>query len=800
MKMWIDDLRHARRGLLAHRGSFGLAAAVLAGGLGLAIAMACVIDAVLLRPLPLPHGERLVQVRELTAAGHAINLALPNHDDLAQAVDAFAATTFYAAGAATVATPERAISAMTTHVGGDFFGVLGEGPAQGRAWAPGTHDHAAVISHGLWQGLLQGDPAVIGRRLSISGVERTVIGVMPAGFGFPFDSAAWIPADPSRFGSSRTAHNWHMLGLLHSTAELPAARQQAQALATRLVAEYGDDLTARGFDLLPLAESVAAPVRSALLVLGGGVGFLLLIAVSTALNLMMSLGLARSREFAVRAALGASRWRLLRQRSAEHLALAATAWLGGLLIAQLSIGALVALAGRSLPRSGEVALTPGLLGASIALALAIAALLSLASWVGLRRAAPAAALREGGRGQSASPATQRTQTGLLVAQTALATVLLVGAILVGRSFLALLAIDPGYDEQGAVRIELIQPRPSGSEAAFAAARRYQDLIEGISTLPGVSAVGGVDRLPLTGGGNGMFWDHRFTRFDRPPPPPLGSAEFRVASAGYFDAAAIPLLRGRLFAASDRPDGEHVALISQTVARQTWGTADPIGQRIQFGNMDGDPTLLTVVGVVGDVHESRLDRSPAGTVYVHLAQRPIAAAQLNLVVRSSLPLPAILPLLRDHLERNAADVPHSLQPLAEVRRGTLTQRRFNLVLLASFAAAALLLAGTGLYGLVAYSVGQRSGEFAVRQALGATAADICRLVLRGGLAVSVLGVTLGLGLALGASRLLASLLFGVPVSDPASYALVVAMLLGVAALACMLPALRAARMPPSATLH
>jgi len=321
-------------------------------------------------------------------------------------------------------------------------------------------------------------------------------------------------------------------------------------------------------------------------------------------------------------------------------------------------------------------------------------------------------------------------------------------------------------------------------------------------VPGVTAVGGTNALPLTGdGANGSFWDGSVTRIDPPHvPPAIGSAEFRVASADYFKAAGIRLIAGRTFDERDRADGEHVAVISADAARATWGNADPIGKRIQYMNMDGDAHLLTIVGVVGDVRERKLDRAPSGAVYVDLAQRPVSASQFTLVVRSTLPLATLAPTLRRIVDARAADIPHALAPLAEVRAAALADRKLGLVLLGAFATTAFALAVGGLYGLMAFAVGQREHEFALRQALGATRERVARLVLGSGLAIGLAGVATGIALALAASRAIGSQLYGVDATDPLTLAGVVALLLGTIGLACVVPARRACAIAPREALN
>lgn len=795
----IDDFRHALHGLRAHPGTMTFATVTLACGLAAALAILAVVDAVLLRALPYPNAERIVQINELADDGRTMNLAKPNYDDLAASVPAMPQTSFYQAFPATIGIDREAVRAPVAIAGGDFFSIFGTAPLAGRTFGADERVPVAVIGEAFWRGRLDARADVVGSVVEVDGARYTVVGVMPEGFAFPADTALWLPTTETDFGTSRTAHNWRGIGLLTAPGALAEARLSANVLATRLHDQYRDEVNLRAFSLLPLGEAIAAPVRSALLVLAGGTAFLLLIAVSNAVNLLLALGAARAREFAVRRALGASRWRLARQHFLEALLIAAVAACAGLVLAAFAIDVLVHLAGRTLPRAAEIGIAPSTIGFAAVGALAIALALTAAQSIGGERA-PLIALREAGRGTTGGRGHLRARTSLLVAQTALTTVLLVGAGLLGRSFLALLAIDPGFSTEGAVSVRLSYPASRDADALRAMAQRYAALTDALAALPGVARVGGVNALPLTGGGaNGAFWDGAMTDFSGPIPPQLGYAEFRAASAGYFEAAGIPVLAGRAFDARDRADGAHVALISATVAKETWPGRDPIGQRIQVGNMDGDMTPVTVIGVVGDVHEQRLERAPMGAVYVDVAQRPMVATEFNLIVRTTLPLAAIVPTLREAVDRLAPDLPHSLQPLAELRVQAMAQRRFNLVLLGSFGVVALLLAGTGLYGLMAFAVAQRRGEFALRQALGASSNGILRLVLRSGFVVAAIGIAIGIAAAVAGSRLVASLIYGVPATDPVTLAAVGVGLLAVLLLAGLIPARRACRVLPREAL-
>lgn len=795
---WQQNLGIALRSLRSHKGTMAFACLTLACGLGAALAILAVVDTLLLRTLPYPNAERIVEMRELADDGHAMNFAKPNYDDLVANVSAFEATSFYYGGADTISKGSESARALIAASGDGFFKTFGTQPELGRTYAAGERERVAVISHALWQSLFGGRDDVLGARLDVAGEPYSVIGVMPAGFAFPEGTAVWTPYTSTDFPPSRTAHNWRAIGLLRSSAALGEAQAAANTLATRLKQQFGDQTNAVAFDLAPLAQAIAAPVRTPLLVLAGGALILLLIAISNAFNLLLALAAARGREFAVRSALGASRTRLRQQAFLESLLLSAAATALGLALAFAAIRVLVQLAGQTLPRAAEIGFSSGTLTAAAIGAVLIALVLSFAQSSG--GTALAQRLRESGRGQTDGRQQLWARSGLLVAQTALTTALLVGAGLLTRSFLGLLAVNPGFDLDSAIDVRLSFPGTRDAAQDAAATRRIAAIMDEIAHLPGVSAVGGVNALPLTNdGANGAFWDASVSEIGGTMPPQLGYAEFRIASADYFGAAGIRLLSGRSFDSRDRADGEHVAVVSEMVARQTWPGRDPIGQRIQYGNMDGDTRPLTVIGVVGDVRESRLERTPAGAVYVNVEQRPKALGDFELVVRSGVPLGAMLPQLRGLLERSAADLPHSLRPLAELRVKATQQRRFNLVLLGSFALIALTLASSGLYGLMAFVVGRRENEFALRQALGASRRSIAQLVLGSGLRTGGLGIAIGLALSLAGAQLLRGLLYGVPATDPLTLLGVSMLLLATILFACLLPARRACSVAPREAL-
>lgn len=793
---FLQDLHFAVRSLRSRPGMAAFAVLTLAIGMAAALAVYCVIEALLLRALPYPQPDQLVQVRELADDGHAMQLAYPNYTDFAASVSQIGASAFHSSYADIVQNGDNATRTTIDVSGGDFFRLLGVAPQLGRTFGAGEQEKVVVIGHGLWRGLFHGRVDVLGQPLTIGGELYAVIGVMPAGFAFPQDTVAWMPMPAAYLGGSRSAHNFEVLGRLLDASDLGQARLAANSLATRLKTQYGDQSDAVAFDLTPLGDAIAAPVRSALLLLAAGTAFLLLIAITNTTNLLLALNGSRARELAVRSALGASRLRLARQVILESLLIAAAALALALAAAAAAIRVLVHLADGRLPRVSEIQLDAHMVGLTLLCAVLIALIAGAAVLWSTRKQNPIGELRESGRGQSPSRSHLRTRTLLLVGQTALTTVLLIGAGLLGRSFLALLAVDPGFDTEGAISVQVSQPSTRDAATGADMARRYDTLMRAFASVPGVSTVGGVSALPLSAdGANGGFWDGSVTNFDSAPPPSIGYAEFRVASPDYFKAAGIPLLSGRSFDSGDRANGQHVAVISAAAARAAWGNADPIGRRIQYGNMDGDLHPLTIVGVVGDVHEHRLDKAPMGAVYVDIDQRPLAAAEFNIVVRSTVPITTLIQELRAPLDQLASGIPYSLHPLAEVRAGALADRRFSLLLFGAFAVVALVLAIGGLYGLMAFAVGQRTHEFALRQALGSSRSRIARLVLGSALRIGAGGITLGSVIAVLGAHAARSQLFGVPASDPVTLLGVGVLLLSTLLLACLLPARRACAAEP-----
>ncbi|HSC13055.1 MAG TPA: ABC transporter permease, partial [Rhodanobacteraceae bacterium] len=596
---WLRDCSLALRLLIGRPGFSSLAIVSLALGFGAAIAILSVADAVLLRALPYPDAQQLVGVREIDGNGKSMTLADLNYRDLRDGLHGFASIAQYGGGTDLIVSGNRSTRGDVRAVSAEFFDVLGVAPALGRRFASdsGADAHVAVISHALWRELFGAEPDLSKLHLDTNGETLQVIGVMPAHFEFPARTNVWFPRELFPAETSRTAHNWNAIARLAPGADLERLRADALALGQRLKQQHGKDIDAAGFALTPLRDVLVGRVQNALWALSGGAAFLLLIAGVNTTNLFLALALSRRKESAVRTALGAPRLRLARQSVLESALLTAAAFVLALLFAQGCLQVLVGLAGDSLPRADEVGFDARVVGVMLALAAALALLLGLLPhW----RGSDANALTEQGRATTLGHRGVRLRAALLIAQTALTVLLLVGAGLLGRSFLQLLRVDPGFRPQGAVALDLSLPQPADAAGARASAARYSELMRRFAALPGVREVGGVNALPLTDTGwNGAFWDAAVVpKLDDLAhlPPQLGYAEYRVASAGYFRAIGIPLQRGRLFDDRDGADAPHVALISAALARSVWPDRDPIGQKLQYGNMDGDMHALTVIGI------------------------------------------------------------------------------------------------------------------------------------------------------------------------------------------------------------
>jgi putative ABC transport system permease protein len=802
--LW-QDLRYGARMILKKPGITLAAVFSLALGIGAAAAIFSVVDALLLRPLPYPEPERLVVVREVNRSGRQMSLAEPNFEDLLERSRSFSALAMSAGSFPLVVTGgSEPVRARVSYASGSFFEVMGVQPIAGRVFLPEETKYggtkAALVSYGFWQRQLGGRADFSAAWLNVDGAQCNVVGVMPPGFNYPSDTEVWVTTGIEPPNTSRTAHNWPVIGRLRMGVTLAQARAEASAIGQRIRQENGaqlgtaSDFAMTDFALAPLQEHLTRNVRAGLWLLLGAVGLLLLIACANAANLLLAQLTSRQREFAVRVALGARAWRVARQLVVENLLLTLVAAGAGALLASFGVAVLLRLEQGSLPHLNPVGVDGRVLWFACSLAVLIGVVLGCLPALRIGQD-PQAALKEGGRGQSAGALSQRLRGAIVIAQLALTLVLLTSAGLLGRSFIKLWKTDPGFSPERAVVMRLSLPSTVTPEEDERTRQFYVQLLARMQQLPGVNAVGGINSLPLAErGANGTF-------LIDDNPAQRGTADYRVASAGFFTALGVPLLRGRFFDERDTVNTLHVAIINQAMAAAYFPDQDPIGQRIQFGNMDGDKHLLHVVGVVGDVREA-LDVPVEPTVYACSVQRPQwwQVSRLAVVVRSTLEPGALIPALRATALGLRADVPLSFRTLHEVFSASLDQRRFSLVIFGAFATVALLLAATGVYGVMSYAVTERTHELGIRMALGAQTGAVLRLVIGQGVRLALAGIGLGLAASLSVTRLLGTQVHGVSPTDPLTFAGIALLLLAVAVLACWLPARRAMRVDPMIALR
>ncbi len=799
MHTLLQDFKHGLRNLVKRPGFTTIVLVVLGLGIGSTTAIFSIVDALLLRSLPYHESERLVLMREVGAKGNLMALAGPNFVDLRASSQSFDALAIAAGSFPLVVTGAgEPMRANISYASGGFTKAMGVQPVAGRSFVAEEEKYggpvAVMLSYDFWQKHLGGRADFNAVTLNVDGVACNVVGILPAGFDYPTSTEIWMTGNAEPPNTSRTAHNLTVIGRLRSGTSLEEARAEVSLIAQRLRAAYGDKTDAVDFTLIPLQTHLTRNVRQGLWLLLGAVGLLLLVTCANFSNLLLAQVTTREREFTIRCALGASRFHLTRQLLVENLLLTLPAAALGAWLASFGVRLLLLLDKGTLPRintigvNGRVLLFSCALGVLIGVALSFLPAFRFSRQVNL-------AIQAAGRGQVSAGFGTRVRALMVVGQIGLTVVLLAAAGLLARSFLKLTKVDPGFNTESAVAMTLSLPTTISPEEDERLRQFYVQLLERVGQLPGVTAVGGINVLPLSGG----FRNGQFLIND--DPNQKGYAVYRVASAGYFGAMKIPLIKGRMFDRSDTVNSPHVAVISQSLAQRYWPNGDAIGKRIQFGNMDTDKHLLNIVGVVGDVRVV-LENEPQPTVYSFSLQRPQwwQVAQLAIVVRANTDPKSLEPALRSTVQSLRSDAPASFTTLEEVVSSAFDARRFSLVLFGVFAVVALLITLIGLYGMLAYLVAERRQEIGIRMALGAQPGNVLRLVIGQGLKLVVLGVVVGLIGAWALTRFMQSLLFGVTPTDPGTFAAISLLLLLVALMACWVPARRATKVDPLVALR
>ena len=818
--LW-QDLRYGLRVLGKSPGFTATAIVTLALGIGASTSMFSVVDAVLLRPLPYPNPQQIVRVWEQAPDGHRMNLADPNFRDFRAQNSTLASLAEYEYALASVSGGSEPVRVNISAISGDFFKSLGVEPFRGRAFVPEeqrVHGAPAVIvSYGYWQRYLGGATDLSKLHLAMEGGVYSVVGVMPAGFDFPPGVAAWIPSELYGEERSRTAHNWRGVGRMRDGVTVAQARANLSAIAHRIKDQYGKAVDLNDAAVVPLADAMVGDVRTALLNLLGAVGLLLLVACANVAGLLLARTSARRKELAVRTALGAGRGRLIQQFLTECFALSFAGGVAGILLAIWAVRILPAILPTNLPRQQGIAVNTPVLLFALGIIAAVAVSLGLfAAW----RAGTGdlqEALSAGSRGYSGTGASHRLRGFLVIGEIATTLVILVGAGLLGRSFLRLISTSPGFRQENLITMEFSPPVPQNFSMSTSAIEHQihlmDDIVARLGSIPGAETVGLAGALPVAAGDNlangtflvlnGQKSPITFEEWERisQNPSQVGHALYCVASEGYFRTLGIPLVRGRIFDDQDGLNSPHVAVISQSLARQRWPNQDPIGQIINFGNMDGSLKSSMIVGIAGDVRAQGLDRPASPIIYVNYRQRGVNANSLpTIVMRSAAPTGEIVSAARVIFHDLAPDVPVKFSTFAEEMGGWLADRRFLLLLVGLFAAAALTLAAVGIYGVVAFSVTRRTQEIGIRMSLGAQRDNILRLVLSEGARMAALGVVIGIAASLAITRLMSTLLYGISATDPFTFVGVAVLLSAVALLASYVPARRAMRVDPIVALR
>ncbi|MGH9767132.1 MAG: ABC transporter permease [Blastocatellia bacterium] len=798
--MW-QDLRYGLRMLAKNPGFSIVAVFTLALGIGANSAIFSVVNGVLLRPMPFEDPDRLIKIWETVPPSGQSTTSTPNLKDWREQNTVFTGIAAYQFSSFNLRgqdSPER-LSGAT--VSPNFFDVVGVRPRLGRAFQIGEDEagrnRVALLSHRLWQGAFGGDASVVGKDISLNGENYTVIGVMPPEFRFPSRlTELWAPlVIPPDQVNNRGNHWLFTLARMKPDVGFEQAREQMVAIAKRLEQQYPDSQAGRSVFLIPLQEETVRNIRPALMALLFAVGFVLLIACANVANLLLARATSRRTEIALRAALGAGRLQLVRQLLTESLLLAAAGGALGLALAKWGVEALLVLAANFLPRANEVGLDWRVAAFTAALSLLTGVFFGLIPALQSSRVDLQSALKEGG-GAGGGMQTNWLRGALVVVEVAATLVLLIGAGLLIKSFIRLYETDLGFKAENVLTMSLALPQAKYPDARAAAAF-HQKLLERVAALPGARSSGVINYLPLQQRGfNGGITIEGQGPYG-PGRQPL--AEFRAISPDYFRAMSVPLISGRFFTAQDQGNSAPVVIVNQALAQRYLPGQDPIGKRIRVIGND----WRTVVGVVGDVRESGVTQAAMAGIFVPVPQAvytPLTQT-MSLAVRADAEPEALISALRNAVkEIDPAQPVFNVKTMEAVVADSVSDRRLNMLLLGIFAAVALTLAVIGIYSVMSYTVSQHTREIGIRMALGAQPTDVLKLVVGQGMGLTLAGVGLGVAGAFGLTRLMATLLYGVTATDPLTFAVVSALLVIVALLACYVPARRATKVDPLSALR
>jgi putative ABC transport system permease protein len=808
----LTDLKHGLRVLLKNPGFSAAAIIVLALGIGANTAIFSVVNAVLLRPLPFRDPARLVQIWHVPPAKSfpgmtEFAVSAANFIDWQQQNDVFDKMAIYTGSSLNLTGREQPEALRGAAVSADFFSTLQVQPMLGRTFTPDQdqqgHNHAVILSYGLWKTRFAANPNIAGQSVNLDGQSYIVTGVMGPKFRFPDWAQYWTPmgwTDKQR--AVRGEHHYLVIARLKGSTPIPQAQAQMNAISKRLAQQYPEDDKGWGAVVIPLREQIVSDVRPALLVLLGAVAFVLLIACANVANLVLAKTFGRRKEIAIRVALGATGSRVVQQILAETLLLSLAGGALGLLLAHSGIALILKFLSDNLPKSTEVTLDASVLAFTLFISIVTGVIAGLLPAIRMTKTNVNDALKQGLGKTDSDSGGRRTRSILVVSEVALSLILLVGAGLMIRSLWLLSTLDAGFDPHGVLTMNLVVPNNKYSrpvdEIAF-----FDRVLSKVRALPGVVSAGLIDDLPLNGG------SHQPVAIEGRPVQAMSDqpeVDTRTITPGYLSAMRIPVRRGRDLSGADGPERPAVVLISETMAKRFWPNEDPIGRHL---TMTFYPDKVReIVGIVGDVKQDGMDTAASSaTVYLPAAQ--LSGSSLGEWHSSPMQLAVRTQSQPSNLVSAVTAMIHSIdsdQPVTDVITmddlvdTSLSQRRFSMLLLAAFALLALLLAAVGIYSVLAFAVRRRVREIGIRVALGAEVKDILRLIVTEGMKPALIGLLLGVGGAFALGRVIASFIYGISAYDPLTFAAVAALLAAVALLASIIPAYRAARIEPTRALR
>jgi putative ABC transport system permease protein len=802
METLLKDVSYGIRNLIKRPGFFAVAVVTLALGIGANSAIFNTVNAVLLRPLAFPESENIVLLEGVNPPQGITqsNMSVPDMVDWQNQSQSFEQIAGFSSGGVLLTSNDETDRIRASSVSGDFFALMRTSASLGRALQPGDaqkgNDDVAVLSYGLWQKRFGGDTNIVGSKVMISGKSTAIVGVMPNGFDFPQQSEIWVPMALDAAAERRDNRYVNVIARLKPGVTAEQAQADLHTINQRLAQAYVETNTGWSVRVTNLRERLVSGMRTSLLVLLGAVAIVLLIACANVANLLLARASARQKEIAVRTALGASRWRIIRQLLTESVLLSIIGGIFGFGLSVWLTRLLVAISPANTPRFDEIGIDSRVFLFTLGITVLTGLVFGVAPALQTSRLDLNENLKESGRRGGGGERHNRLGSLLIVSEVALSFMLLVGAGLLVKSFMRLRDVSPGFNHNNVLTMRM-GLMPGKYKQGEPRAQVFKQAVEKIKSVPGVESVGGVLSMPL--GGDTLSVGRSYIREGRPfTPEESANSAYLVITPDYFRALQIPLAAGRTFTDHDNDNAPKVVIVNQSMARQLWPGESPVGKRISIWRDEKFPR--EIVGVVGDTKAS-LDTEAGSQMYVPYAQ-DANWGSLTLAIRTANNDPASLaPAVRNEIRSLDKTLPvYNVKTMDEVLAASVADRRTSMLLFSTFAVVAMLLSMIGIYGVTAYYVTQRTHEIGIRMALGAQLRDVMKLVLKRGLTLALIGVVAGVAGALALTRLLSTLLFGVTAVDAATFATVSLGLIAVAIVACYIPARRATKVDPLVALR